>query len=330
MLIDKDKYLTAGERKKKIASASRVLGFLVKYSENLANNKEKKDGFESYQTFLKRELEANKDLSFDFFRRTTSLKENLYNAMKDLDTYLIQRLYDFLSDEGCSAQISTNSDSVWATLDPSRKSQTMEIDILNTKSLYIENCKEEIANKVYGEFLPDVESMDSKLDTKALLNTLIDEKWVKSGLTPEKRALFDDIFAEHRGFHKTLCVKANEVIGKVVEAEALFEKFLYKNIEKVFAEEGYPAVQTLESNGDVSFSMEKQDDSLYDDQNGYCKKLEYSEDGRFVWLDNVTEEIYNKIVDTISDREMPEEYYVDLMAELDKELAKLKEEEIER
>ena len=330
MIISKDKYLTSEERKKKIASANRVLNFLVKHNENIAENKEKNNELESYQSFLKRELEANRDLSFDFFRRTTSLKENIASAIKDLDIYLVQKTCDFLFDNGYSSRVGKDGDSVWIELDPSRNSETMPVDILAFKKLYIENCKEEIADKLYGEFYPEDEDMEKKLDTKALLNTLIDEKWVKNGLTLEKRALFDNLFAEHRGFHKLLSAKANEIVNKVIGAEALFEKFIYKNIEKVFAQEGYPAVQAQEKGGEISFSMERQDDSIYDEKNGYCQKLEFSEDGRFVWLDNVTDDIYNKILDAISQREMPEQYYTDLMAELDKELEKLKDDSIER
>jgi len=323
-----DQYLSEEDKKRKADSATRVLGRIVKYREDEQAQKLSHEQIIAFDNFLKKELEANKNLSFDFFKRTATLKDNIVRAMNDLDLYLTQKLSDYLIDHGHRPMLSKNDSSIWISLEQVRNGETMRVDILPNKTLYIQNCTEVLADNLYRDFMPDEEKIKG-FDSKAFLNTLIDGKWAKKGLINEKRELLDNTLDEYKGFYKKVAIKAEEIMDKTYFAELTFQDFIHKNIARVFKESGNPAVFELINEKEVSFTIERQDDSIYDEKNGYCQKLEFSEDGRFVWLDNVTDDIYNKILDTISQREMPEQYYTDLMAELDKELEKLKD-DIER
>lgn len=320
-----DQYLSEEDKKRKADSATRVLGRIVKYREDEQAQKLSHEQIIAFDKFLKKELGANKDLSFDFFKRTATLKDNIVRAMDDLDLYLTQKLSDYLIDHGHRPMLSKNDRSVWISLEQVRNGETMQIDILPNKTLYIQNCTEALADDLYRDFMPDEENIKD-FDSKALLNTLIDGKWAKKGLTNEKRELLDSTLNEHKGFYKKVALKAEEIMDKTYFAELTFQDFIHKNIARVFKESGNPAVFELINEKEVSFTIERQDDSIYDEKNGYSQKLEISEDGRIVWLDNVTEEIYEKILDAVTDRSLPDAYYNDLMADLDRELARIKSE----
>ena len=221
--------------------------------------------------------------------------------------------------------LSRNDSSVWISLEQVRNGETMRVDILPNKTLYIQNCTEALADDLYKDFMLDEEKIKD-FDSKAFLNTLIDAKWAKKGLTNEKRELLDNTLNEYKGFYKKVALKAEEIMEKTYFAELTFQDFIHKNIARVFKESGNPAVFELINEKEDSFTIERQDDSIYDEKNGYSQKLEISEDGRIVWLDNVTEEIYEKILDTVTDRSLPDAYYNDLMADLDRELARIKAE----
>ena len=315
-----DQYLSEEDKKRKADSATRVLGRIVKYREDEQAQKLSHQQIIAFDKFLKKELESNKDLSFDFFKRTATLKDNIVRAMDDLDLYLTQKLSDYLIDHGHRPMLSKNDSSVWISLEQVRNGETMRVDILPNKTLYIQNCTEALADDLYRDFIPD------EVDSKAFLNTLIDAKWAKKGLTNEKRELLDSTLNEYKGFYKKVALKAEEIMDKTYFAELTFQDFIHKNIARVFKESGNPAVFELINEKEVSFTIERQDDSIYDEKNGYSQKLEISEDGRIVWLDNVTEEIYEKILDAVTDRSLPDAYYNDLMADLDRELARIKAE----
>ena len=309
-----DQYLSEEDKKRKADSATRVLGRIVKYREDEQAQKLSHEQIIAFDKFLKKELEANKNLSFDFFKRTATLKDNIVRAMDDLDLYLTQKLSDYLIDHGHRPMLSRNDSSVWISLEQVRNGETMRVDILPNKTLYIQNCTEALAD---DEKIKD-------FDSKAFLNTLIDAKWAKKGLTNEKRELLDNTLNEYKGFYKKVALKAEEIMEKTYFAELTMQDFIHKNIARVFKESGNPAVFELINEKEVSFTIERQDDSIYDEKNGYSQKLEISEDGRIVWLDNVTEEIYEKILDAVTDRSLPDAYYNDLMADLDRELARIK------
>ena len=323
--MDKDYYLSKEEKEKKASSATRVLNFLVKYRDDFLEQKESGHSSIECQKFLKKELEANKDLAFDFFKRTATLKENISRAMNDLDLFFSQKVCDYLIDNGHRPMISREKDVVWISLDITRDGQTMDVGVLPTQSLYIQNCTEEVADKLYNHFMPD-EKSNKEFDAKVFLNKLIDGKWAKSGLAKEKRVLLEETLKEYKGFHKPLAFKAEEIENKIYYAELMLQDFIHKTIDRIFKDAGCPAVFKLISDKEASFTMERQDDSLYDDKHGYSQKLEISKDGRVIWLDNVTEEIYNKILDSVVERNMPDQYYTDLMADVDKQLARIKEE----
>ena len=298
-----DQYLSEEDKQRKADSATRVLSRIVKY----------------------REDEQTQKLSFDFFKRTATLKDNIVRAMNDLDLYLIQKLSDYLIDHGHRPMFSKNDSSVWISLEQVRNGETMRVDILPNKMLYIQNCTEALADDLYRDFMPDEENIKS-FGSKAFLNLLIDGKWAKQGLTNEKRELLDNTLNEYKGFYKKVALKAEEIMDKTYFAELTFQDFIHKNIARVFKESGNPAVFELINEKEVSFSIERQDDSIYDEKNGYCQKLKISEDGRVVWLDNVNEEIYEKILGAVTDRSLPEAYCNDLIADLDRELARIKSE----
>lgn len=320
-----DQYLSEEDKKRKADSATRVLGRIVKYREEEQAGKLSHEQIIAFDKFLKKELEANKDLSFDFFKRTATLKDNIVRAMDDLDLYLTQKLSDYLIDHGHRPMLSKSDSSIWISLEQVRNGETMRVDILPNKTLYIQNCTEALADDLYRDFMPDEENIKD-FDSKAFLNTLIDAKWAKKGLTNEKRELLDNTLNEYKGFYKKVALKAEEIMEKTYFAELTMQDFIHKNIARVFKESGNPAVFELINDKEVSFTIERQDDSIYDEKNGYSQKLEISEDGRIVWLDNVTEEIYEKILDTVTDRSLPDAYYNDLMADLDRELARIKAE----
>ena len=280
-----DQYLSEEDKKRKADSATRVLGRIVKY----------------------------RDLSFDFFKRTATLKDNIVRAMDDLDLYLTQKLSDYLIDHGHRPMLSRNDSSVWISLKQVRNGETMRVDILPNKTLYIQNCTEALADDLYRDFMPDEEKIKD-FDSKAFLNTLIDAKWAKKGLTNEKRELLDNTLNEYKGFYKKVALKAEEIMNKTYFAELTMQDFIHKNIARVFKESGNPAVFELINDKEVSFTIERQDDSIYDEKNGYSQKLEISED------------IYEKILDAVTDRSLPDAYYNDLMADLDRELARIKAE----
>lgn len=320
-----DQYLSEEDKKRKADSATRVLGRIVKYREDEQAQKLSHEQIIAFDKFLKKELEANKDLSFDFFKRTATLKDNIVRAMDDLDLYLTQKLSDYLIDHGHRPMVSKNDSSIWISLEQVRNGETMRVDILPNKTLYIQNCTEALADDLYRDFMPDEEKIKD-FDSKAFLNILIDGKWAKKGLTNEKRELLDNTLNEYKGFYKKVAFKAEEIMEKTYFAELTMQDFIHKNIARVFKESGNPAVFELINEKEVSFAIERQDDSIYDEKNGYSQKLEISEDGRIVWLDNVTEEIYEKILDAVTDRSLPDAYYNDLMADLDRELARIKAE----
>ena len=320
-----DQYLSEEDKKRKADSATRVLGRIVKYREDEQAGKLSHQQIIAFDKFLKKELEANKDLSFDFFKRTKTLKDNIALAINDLNLYVRQKLCDYLIEHRHRPMVGDVGESVRIHLDPVRDGMTTRVDILPSQPLYILNCTEELADDLYRDFMPD-EEKTKDFDSKAFLNTLIDGKWAKKGLTNEKRALLDNTLNEYKGFYKKVAFKAEEIMEKTYFAELTFQDFIHKNIARVFKESGNPAVFELINEKEVSFTIERQDDSIYDEKNGYSQKLEISEDGRIVWLDNVTEEIYEKILDAVTDRSLPDAYYNNLMADLDRELARIKAE----
>lgn len=133
-----DKYLSEEDKKRKANSATRVLNYIVKYREQEQAGKLSHEQIIAFDKFLKRELEANKDLSFDFFKRTSTLKDNIVRAMNDLDLYITQKLSDYLIDHGHRPMISQNDSSVWISLEQVRNGKTIRIDILPNKPLYSE------------------------------------------------------------------------------------------------------------------------------------------------------------------------------------------------
>ena len=224
-----DQYLSEEDKKRKADSATRVLGRIVKYREEEQAQKLSHEQIIAFDKFLKKELEANKDLSFDFFKRTATLKDNIVRAMDDLDLYLTQKLSDYLIDHGHRPMLSRNDSSVWISLEQVRNGETMRVDILPNKTLYIQNCTEALADDLYRDFMPDEENIKD-FDSKAFLNILIDAKWAKKGLTNEKRELLDNTLDEHKGFYKKVALKAEEIMDKTYFAELTFQDFIHKNI----------------------------------------------------------------------------------------------------